>query len=498
MRRSSWAVCVAAAVLAWGSVGCEQIAGLADKQFGAGAGTTTSSAGGGGGSTTPPGPAEWSRSFGGTGSDLGSDVATGSDGSVVVVGSFEDIIDFGGDTATSSGSSDGFVMKLDASGERLWSYGFGGTEGEALDSVAVDGAGDVLVAGGTSSPDVNFGCGTLAAGAAHAAGGAEVVVAKLSGSDGHCLWSRRFGAKDQRAHVSVDDAGAVTLATSFGAAMPDPVAFGGDPLTGYEGSVAIVRLDAAGTHVWSEAFGATVGVTEARDVTTHDDGSITFVGTTATTSIDFGGGPLTGGGEDDDMIVVRRDSVGAHVWAKRFGVTGLDFGKAVAATSDGGVVVVGGFEESVDFGGGALVSRGYVDIVVLVLDASGNHQLSVSFGGSTFFDEPFAVAAFDDGDIVVGGYFTDNIDFGTGLLTAPNDDGGLGLDAFALRLDDTGGARWAYGFGGIASGDSTQGVALTPDGKIAITGEFSGTIRLGPADQEANGVRDGFVALLPP
>ena len=51
-----------------------------------------------------------------------------------------------------------------------------------------------------------------------------------------------------------------------------------------------------------------------------------------------------------------------HLWSKRFGTPPWDRGRSVAVDSGGNVLVTGGFEGTVDFGGGGLTSAGDHDI----------------------------------------------------------------------------------------------------------------------------------------
>ena len=103
----------------------------------------------------------WSKRFGSTSFDQGYGVAVDDSGNVVVTGSFNGTVNFGGGGLNSAGSFDIFVAKFSgADGSHLWSKRFGSTyEDEGL-GVAVDGSGNVVVTGyfwGT----VDFGGGEL-------------------------------------------------------------------------------------------------------------------------------------------------------------------------------------------------------------------------------------------------------------------------------------------------------------------------------------------------
>ncbi|MCH7666561.1 MAG: hypothetical protein IH936_11615, partial [Acidobacteria bacterium] len=85
----------------------------------------------------------WSRRFGDTGLDVGYAIAIDGDGNVIVTGSFERTVNFGGGPRTSAGSSDIFVAKYDAGGNHLWSQRFGDTGPDVGHAIAIDGSGNV-------------------------------------------------------------------------------------------------------------------------------------------------------------------------------------------------------------------------------------------------------------------------------------------------------------------------------------------------------------------
>jgi hypothetical protein len=99
-------------------------------------------------SATPVGAAApahfWSQRFGSTGGDQSSGLAITPTGDVIVVGSFEGTVDFGGGPLVSAGSSDIFVARYSPAGVHQWSKRFGGTSLDYATDVAVDSNGDTV------------------------------------------------------------------------------------------------------------------------------------------------------------------------------------------------------------------------------------------------------------------------------------------------------------------------------------------------------------------
>ena len=115
----------------------------------------------------------WSKRFGDASSQVGNSVATDASGNVIVTGSFQGTVNFGGDTLTSAGSDDIFVAKFDAAGVHQWSQRFGDATSQVGQSVATDASGNVIVTGSIQGT-VNFGSGTLTS-----AGTTDIFVAKF-------------------------------------------------------------------------------------------------------------------------------------------------------------------------------------------------------------------------------------------------------------------------------------------------------------------------------
>jgi len=102
----------------------------------------------------------WSETFGGPGSDWGSDVALDAAGNVLVTGRFQGTVNFGAGTLVSAGGDDIFVAKLSRSGQTLWSRGFGDANNQSAFRVAAAGRRDAVLSGRLSGT-VDFGAGPV-------------------------------------------------------------------------------------------------------------------------------------------------------------------------------------------------------------------------------------------------------------------------------------------------------------------------------------------------
>jgi hypothetical protein len=94
---------------------------------------------------TAAGSPAWVKGFGSSESDYVGGIASDATGNVILAGLFGDSIDFGCGALEDQGPADLFVAKLNPAGGCLWSKGFGEPNGQEDPRVAVDGAGNVLV-----------------------------------------------------------------------------------------------------------------------------------------------------------------------------------------------------------------------------------------------------------------------------------------------------------------------------------------------------------------
>jgi hypothetical protein len=101
----------------------------------------------------------WSKTWGGSTDDIVNDSSIDSSGNIYIVGRFFGTTDLnpGVETASavSSGSADGFVLKLNSAGAYVWSKSLGGAGAENIYSIDLDSSENV-VAVGSYSGTVDF------------------------------------------------------------------------------------------------------------------------------------------------------------------------------------------------------------------------------------------------------------------------------------------------------------------------------------------------------
>jgi hypothetical protein len=237
---------------------------------------------------------------------------------------------------------------------------------------------------------------------------------------------------------------------------------------------------------WGKNFGG-IGDESVRAIAVDDDGN-TYLTGYFTDNADFdpndGTAELVSNGFYDAFIQ-KIDSDGNLVWVKSIGGEFFEYGTGIEVDSDGAVLVTGVYNETVDFDPGEGVvertSNGGEDIFALKLDSNGDF-LWVFTAGSEGYEEPVSINSDANGNVYVGGYFSQPIDFQIGLSTITIQAQG-GQDGFGFKLDAFGQPIWALSFGGPDI-DLCLGMDVNAAGDVFYTGFYSETADFDPGDGE--------------
>ncbi|MEW6033136.1 MAG: hypothetical protein AB1645_09735 [Bacillota bacterium] len=235
----------------------------------------------------------WAHTYGGSDDDFvfGRAAVPTSDGGCLIAASSRSV---------GAGLYDGLVLKLNASGEKVWSRTFGGAEDDYLHSVDSTRDGGYVVAGSVSS----FGAGSH-----------DAWLIKLDAS-GDKIWSRTYGSDDWDVVLTVR-----------------ATADNGCVVGGYTGDNAwFFKVDASGTQGWSRtwALGSYSFVTSIEP--TMDGGYYLAVRYRSGTADHWCG------------CVYKMDGEGREIWSHRLEGDGMYALNRVLATSDGGCLVCGWFK----------------------------------------------------------------------------------------------------------------------------------------------------------
>ncbi|HET9990826.1 MAG TPA: SBBP repeat-containing protein [Kofleriaceae bacterium] len=382
------------------------VAGYFDSEcdFGGAVGKKASAGGSDGflAKLTTDGKMAWMQQFGAKRDDDAKAVAAHGD-RVVVVGNFLDEIKAGEYSHKAVGSDDLFAAAYDKDGTVQWLWTLGGIDSDGANTIASAPDGGWVI-GGSYSDSITIGSTTL-----KSKGKTDALLIKLA-PGGDLQWIKSFGGRydDTIMRVAVDGNNNIYVAGHFA----DTSDWGGKPLKAHGGSdndIVLAKYDVNGDHVWSQNFGNMFNDV-AGGLSVDPAGHITLVGSFENKGpISFGDGDEHNSLGEADAYVARFTTDGKLEWAHTFGAERVDVAWGVASDAAGNTVTTGWFENTVDFGKGAVASKGNKDMFALKLDAKGN-VVWVNTWGDHDHDQARGVALDDKGNAIVVGAFRFKLD----------------------------------------------------------------------------------------
>ena len=220
---------------------------------------------------------------------------------------------------------------------------------------------------------------------------------------------------------------------------------------------------------WVRSMGG-LGSDSGRVVAVDGSGNLVVAGYFQGT-VDFGGGALVSAG-GMDLFVAKFTAAGAHVWSKRFGGTGDEIVRSIGLDASGNIFVAGSFSGQTDLGGGALSSLGASDIFVAKYSSTGAYQWAKRAGGSSE-DVANSLAVDASGNVIVTGFVRSSpISFGGSTYYNSRN----AQDTFVVKFSGVDGSHvWSTVFWCDSDNEGT-GVAVDASGNVLITGRFVASI----------------------
>ncbi len=388
------------------------------------------------------------------GVDTGTAIAPTTTG-FYLAGDIAGPTDFGG--GLRSGSK--FVAGFDFDGGHIWSRGVDVNNGN-IDVIA-DGSNNAVLGGDFMTA---FTLGTTADTLAPV--NRDGFVAKLAGSNGSHVWSKRIGGDgiDLVNAVGVFAGGDILVVGRF----IGTINLGGLPLssTGTTYNAFVARLGStSGAHIWSTAITGTDYVS-ADEVLVDPLGNVVLAGAFRGT-LTVNGTDHTAAGMTDGFVAKLNGSTSQRMWSVSYGGSGVDAISELALASDGGLLVGGSFNAAFTFGTALLSPTGSYDAVVAKLDSTtGTATWATAFGGR--FRESVRGLADVGGQVIVGAQFSDSMMFGTQPLAARGQD-----DVLVGRLTlSTGAPAGAVRYGSAAN--ETLGDLKGAGSLFLLTGSYQG------------------------
>ena len=198
--------------------------------------------------------------------------------------------------------------------------------------------------------------------------------------------------------------------------------------------MCVVRMNAKGEIKWHILLGGKKKDV-AKAIIRAEDGSLIVLGTSKSFAKRY----------DRDIYVAKVSLEGKLIWEQNLGGKRDEYAGGIAATDDGGFLVVG---DSNSYG------NGYKDVYIAKLDQNGKEISSQVIGGEKE-DSAQALTRTSDGAMMLVGYRE--------LDRSGN------TDFFVMKLDQNGNKIWAKTYG-EEQADRLNGVTASADGGIVATG----------------------------
>ena len=230
--------------------------------------------------------------------------------------------------------------------------------------------------------------------------------------------------------------------------------------------IVVVKLNSSGSYQWHTFYGSENSY--GRGIAATTEGVYVTGYSVDTWQGDGDTDPIHEHSTNPDIFVLKLNSEGTYQWHTFYGSDGFDYGRGIAATTNG-IYVAGDSSASWQEDDDKLPlhphSGGNRDILVLKLNSEGAYQWH-TFYGSENRDYGHGIALTTEGLYVTGrseaswqGY--NNAD--------PNHPHGGDYDIVVLKLSSEGACQW-HTFYGSADIDEGNGIAATTDGAYVTGG----------------------------
>jgi hypothetical protein len=418
-----------------------------------------------------------------------------ANGNVIVAANITAAVTIGGVTHTPPANGVALlVVKLDPTGQNvLWARDYGSDSYIYADAIAVDGAGNIYLAGAGQGDKI----GAWSLANPHP-GSLFGYVASLKGTDGSVRWAITPDTSATTENLcyavtAAGPAGEIAAACSFGGSVQLTSTTYINFTAQGQGDAFVAALDSGSGRVnWAKNIGGNQ-FERIRSITRNANADVIVSGGSGSASIGDGTFSLPAPPSAAGFAFVLRIS-------KVSPNNKITFGRAyggpnasvqdgyVAATSAGQIVMCTGWNGTVDFGTGPVTSAGTSssgqDVVLVAADpATNNTPWAITYGG-IYQESCYGVSADSFGSVLVAGtHDSASISIkGTPLPDPPPRSGAGSRAGHVFKVDPRGKVLWLYGVtsGDTGASDFIESVSVVPvSNRVVYSGRFVGRVDLG-------------------
>ena len=387
----------------------------------------------------------WSTYYGGNGEDAVNGMAVDGNGDIIVTGytkSSNNMAYLGYVNAFIGGTFDAYVAKLDANGNRIWGTYFGGTKGDFGTEVVIDKHNDIYVTGFTFSTNFET---TPGVHQEELGSNYDAFLIKLNAGGG-LIWSTLYGGGnyDYARGIALDTAENIYISGSTSSTLA--IALGGWQNTkGGANDEFLAKFNNEGILLWATYMGGDLD-DYSRAVGVDGDNNVYLVGYTESDSGIAYNAFDSIYANNFDCTLAKYSADGILLWSTYFGGNGDDNANGIDFDSMNNVyVAVQSSSNGLCDGGFRSASGGAVDAILVKFNPEGDKVWSTYYGG-TGEDMGKAVCVLN-GFVYMGGHTSS----ATGIAaSAYQETLGGGRDGLLVKFDLNGNFYWASYAGGTS------------------------------------------------
>lgn len=296
--------------------------------------------------TNEYGDTVWTRTYGGTGNEVSSEIIHTADGGFAILGRTN---------SYGSGNNDCYLIKTNQSGDTTWTKTYGGIGNESAYGIVQTTDSGFLISGNTAS----FGPVT-----------GSVFIVKTNAL-GDTLWTKIFYKQDVNTGYDIIQ----TYDNNYiiGVTLSNTV-------TTHD--FMLLKIDNLGDTIWTKVYDKG-GDDWLSSIVELSNGDIVVSG--RTNSIGYGG---------VDAFLARYNSIGDEIWFKTYGGANDDLGGKITLSNDSGIVFSG---TTYSFGNGS------GDVYLIKANLNGDTIWTKTYGGINYDMGGGSIIQTNDNGFITGG-----------------------------------------------------------------------------------------------
>lgn len=330
----------------------------------------------------------WTTYIGGSNVEIASSIKTTLDNHLILIG-YSNSLDFptttGAFQTNNAGQYDVFIIKIDTSGQVIWSTLFGGMGGELGIDASIDLNNNIIVGGQTNSSNFPFTSGAFQP---LPLGGNDAFVAKFN-SNGQLLWATCYGG------TSTEDAHAITSdyennVIITGMSNSNDLTISATALQSNNNGffdIYIAKFSSNGNFLWGTYFGGS-NYDDIYGVQSDSSNNLYFAGLTS--SVDFvttSNALQSNKNNGTDACIFKLSKNGQLLWSTYLGGDDDDAATRIYIDKNNNVTtLINTYSDTITLIADTIFSNhpiNFEKVYILTIDSSGNPLWSSYFGGNS-------------------------------------------------------------------------------------------------------------------